>query len=88
MIKYIYSVRDVKTGYGPLMLFDNDAVAMRAFAVSVGQTDSLMHWCPADYQLFCVGAFDDTTGALHTDPDMPRHVCDAVDFVVKDGDVK
>ena len=81
MIKYIYSVRDVKTGYGPLMIFDNDPVAVRSFGVTVNQPDSLIHWCAADYQLYCVGTFDDDTGCILVEPDMPRHVADAPDLL-------
>jgi hypothetical protein len=77
MIKNVYSVRDCKSGFGPLMLQDNDAVAMRAFSVTVRQADSLMHWCAPDYALYCVGSFDDDTGLFHS-LEVPKHICDAV----------
>lgn len=77
MIKNVYSVRDCKSGFGPLMLQDNDAVAMRAFSVTVRQADSMMHWCAPDYALFCVGSFDDDTGSFHS-LEVPKHICDAV----------
>lgn len=80
MIKTVYSVRDVKSGYGPLMLFDNDPIAMRSFTVSVRQTDSLMHWCAPDYALYAVARFDDETGSAEPFP-APVHVCDAVDVL-------
>ena len=83
MIKNVYSVRDVKTGFGPLMVMDNDAVALRSFSISCQQTDSMMHWCAADYSLFAVGSFDDESGFLHP-LEVPRHIADA--FSVKDGD--
>ena len=77
MIKNVYSVRDCKSGFGPLMLQDNDAVAMRSFSVTVRQADSLMHWCAPDYALYCVGSFDDDTGLFHS-LEVPKHICDAV----------
>lgn len=77
MIKNVYSVRDCKSGFGPLMLQDNDAVAMRAFSVTVRQADSMMHWCAPDYALYSVGSFDDDTGLFHS-LEVPKHICDAV----------
>ncbi|AVA31640.1 VP5 [Gokushovirus MK-2017] len=83
MIQNVYSVRDVKTGFGPLMILQNDAVALRSFEVSCRQSDSLMHWCAADYSLFCIGSFDDESGQLNP-LDVPRHIADA--SAVKDGE--
>ena len=79
MIKSIYSVRDVKSGYGPLMMFDNDAIAMRAFSMSVNDNDSLMCHAPGDFNLYCVGNFDDDSGVVAYRQDDPRYVCAAVD---------
>lgn len=80
MIKTVYSVRDVKSGFGPLMMFDNDAVAMRSFSISVKQPDALMHWTAADFSLYAVGTFCDDSGRIEPF-DVPTHICDAVDFV-------
>lgn len=85
MVKNVYSVRDVKTGFGPLLVMDNDAVALRSFSISCQQTDSLMHWCPADYALYAVGSFDDDSGILMP-LDVPHHIADAIAVCSKDGD--
>lgn len=84
MIKEVYSVRDRKSGYGPLMLADNEAIAVRNFSVSVQQTDSLMHWCAADYSLYRTGTFDDEQGILTAEL-TPQFIVEAIDFVEKEG---
>lgn len=84
MIKNVYSVRDVKTGFGPLMVMDNDAVALRSFSISCQQTDSMMHWCAADYALYCLGDFDDESGALTCEA-VPRLIAEAVSLLEKTG---
>lgn len=79
MVKTIYSVRDAKSGYGPLMMFDNDAIAMRAFSMSVNDKNSLMYHAPGDFYLYSVGSFDDSSGVVSSVAEEPRHVCAAVD---------
>lgn len=84
MIKMIYSVKDVKSGFGPLMAFDNDPVATRAFAASVNDPSSLMCFMAKDFALYCLGSYDDDIGNLNS-TDTPALICEAID-VKKESD--
>lgn len=78
----VYCVRDEKQDlnlYGPIMLQENDGVAMRSFAHEAMKEDSIWHSHPTDFSLWCVGSYEMSCGALHAEP--PRKICDAADFV-------
>lgn len=63
----MYSIRDALVGYMTPVLESNDAIAMRNFAMALSrppESDSLMSWRPADYDLFLVARFDSETGAV------------------------
>ncbi|UPW41468.1 nonstructural protein [Dipodfec virus UA23Rod_1217] len=63
----MYSVKDHLTGFMSPVLEQNDAVAMRNFAMAcdISRSDkSLMSWKPSDYSLYRIADFDSDTGAL------------------------
>lgn len=86
MINKIYAVRDVKVGFGTPLIFQSDAIAMRAVAASARASDSMLAFAPKDFSLYRLGIYDDDTGLITCD-DVPTHISDLVDLidVSKDG---
>lgn len=64
MILKIYAVRDVKSGYGSLLLEQNDAVAMRNFYNAFVDPKSVLHNNRKDFDLLRIGEFDNETGQI------------------------
>lgn len=74
MIVRLYSVFDAKSGaFGLPFAAFNDAVAQRTIAAAMQSGDPLFAKFPADYQLYRLGAFDDSTGQLGAEA--PTAVC-------------
>lgn len=64
MIFGVYVVRDLKTGFMTPTFDINDQAAIRNFKYAVGKTDSLMHVCKSDFDLFKIGDYDSETGEI------------------------
>ena len=65
MKKCVYVVRDDLRGYiGPLSQADNDAIAMRDFAVAIQSDSGLLGRRRGDFRLYCVADFDLESGVL------------------------
>jgi len=63
MVKGVYSIFDVKTGVYNLPYFGfNEGVAVRDFIALRRDPHSTISQFPADFQLFHVADFDDTSG--------------------------
>lgn len=60
----IYSYRDKVTGFGMLMLDQNEASAIRGFTYAVNGKYDLMAFKPSDFDLYRVGKFDADTGVI------------------------
>ena len=62
---FSYSVYDVKVQiYNTPFFFPHDVHAIRAFERLRQDPQSFVSQHPDDYQLYCVGEFDDTRGRL------------------------
>lgn len=60
-----YSVYDVKALVYRVPFFAvNHAVAIRTLEQAVNDPGTLLHQHPADFKLYCVGIYDDATGAM------------------------
>lgn len=64
MIYNLYSIRDLKTSFGVPYARINDSDAIRDFQRKCMSEDEVGRAFVADYQLFRVGYFDDSTGHL------------------------
>lgn len=73
-MKYpIYCIRDVKVGFQPQLLIEqNDATAVRGFSYAINN-EGLMNYSPKDYELYKVGEFDTEKGKL--DSIIPENIC-------------
>ncbi|WGL31259.1 nonstructural protein [Dipodfec virus UOA04_Rod_845] len=63
----MYCIRDSLVGFMTPVLEQNDAVAMRSFAMacdSFRSDKSLMSWKPSDYSLYHIADFDSETGLV------------------------
>lgn len=61
----VYALRDSAANcFGALLLFRTDAMAIRALKILVQQDDNAVARNPADYELFRIGDFDDTSGMV------------------------
>lgn len=79
----LYSILDVKANmYGPIISFENDMTAIRAFSEMLisGDKNSMLALYPTDYLLFCVGSFDQKTGIVNSVP-APQHVVSGMECV-------
>ena len=65
-MRYVYCVYDKKACevLGGLVMFRNDAPAVRYFIDGIQQEGSIVHAHPEDFELLCVAEIDDrrTTG--------------------------
>ena len=86
-MKKLYTVRDVKAGYGvtlgvPAILdMPNDEYARRVLKGSCakGQKPNALNLYPEDKELWCIGEFDDLTGRIT--PCEPYMVGRAIDYI-------
>ena len=74
MILRMYSVYDIKSKiYHPPQFCHNTGHALRYFAMQFKETNSVMAQYPADFQIFEVGAYDDSTAEIQALQN-PTHV--------------
>lgn len=69
MILGIYSIRDSLSGFMTPVVEQNDAIALRNFAMACQQYPgssgaSLMRWKPDDFSFFKLGEFDTDSGII------------------------
>lgn len=64
MIFRMYSTHDSLTGFMSPILDQNDASAMRGFAMACREGKSIMTFRPEDYTLYYIADFDSNTGEL------------------------
>lgn len=84
---YFYSIRDALTGFMTPVLEQNDAVAMRNFAMACDRSSSdptLMRYRPADFFLYRLGSFDSESGVI--DPLSPPFLVCAGDSIYKEAE--
>lgn len=63
------SLFDVKAGeYSPAVCYPNEAAASRAFVALIAEGQSIPALYPADFSLFLVGTFDESSGAVQAVP--------------------
>ena len=78
----IYSIYDKKAmTYSPVMSFENEVLAVRAFEQFVLSGNNTVSQYPSDFVLCYLGEMDDNTGALTCDA-MPRQVEEAMSVIV------
>lgn len=76
----MYSLLDRKMkAFHGLMTDVNDEIARRHFVDELRSGDTLVTRYPADFDLFCVGEFDDASGVLVGSP--PRLVANVGDLL-------
>ena len=69
----IYTVRDSKAqGYLQPFFMPNVSVAIRALKDCLADSGHQFAKHPEDYDLYCIGFFDDLTGIIEAEP--PVHV--------------
>ena len=78
----IYSIYDKKAmTYSPVMSFENEVLAVRAFEQFVLAGNNTVSHYPSDFVLCYLGQMDDNTGALTCDA-MPRQVEEACSVIM------
>lgn len=84
MRHYIVSVRDLKVeSYSRPFFVNHLGEATRSFQDEVVSGDaktSMIAKHPADFQLWCLGIWDDSTGAFGSDESSPRLLAHGSDF--------
>lgn len=64
MVMFLYSIRDVKSGFGFPFSMQNDEVALRAFEAALHDSNSEMSKYPQDFEIWLIGAFNTETGDI------------------------
>ena len=64
MIKFIYSVRDVKTFFADPFVDVSDDSAIRGFCYMLKNQPNIIGFAPADFSLWKIGKFDSKTGIV------------------------
>lgn len=62
----LYSIRDVRSGFGVPSFEVNDGVAVRNFRHAVQSSFDVLKSHKSDFSLYCVGFFDTDTGLLQS----------------------
>jgi hypothetical protein len=71
MLLKIYSIFDsAASAYTQPFFMHNDALALRAFEDNVNAENNNIASHPDQFTLFCIGEYDDTSGAITSD--VPR----------------
>lgn len=60
----VYSIRDLKTTYGPLICDLNDEAAKRGFFMAIEYGQNELSKAPQDFELVHLADFDEDTGEL------------------------
>lgn len=80
MIYQVYAVRDDKAAcFAPPFFMQRDGQAVRAFSDAVNDRSTMLSRHPGDYQLYCLGRYDDNTGQFENE--LPRLIGAARDFL-------
>lgn len=64
MITGLYAIKDTKTVFWKPFVHHNDLSAQREFTNLVNSNDVLVSSNVADFELWKLGTYDDTTGAI------------------------
>lgn len=77
----IFSIKDTKVGFMNPFYLQNNAVAIREFSNGANATQpNAINTNPEDKELWCLGTFDETTGAITSDI---TFLAKAVDVIIK-----
>lgn len=83
MILRMYSVYDIKSKiYHPPQFCHNAGHALRMFQSQFSKSGSLMNEFPQDFQIFELGAYDDSNGSIEGLQN-PTCICTVADLVSK-----
>lgn len=80
----IYSIKDTKIGFMSPFYLQNDGVAIREFTNARNESaKNAVNTNPEDKELWCLGEYDDQTGAINSNV---RFVVRAEDCLIKRGE--
>jgi len=80
MVVKVFSIFDVKAkAFGSPFFMHHNGLALRAFSDLCADDKTAVFKHPEDYKLYCLGEFDDCSGALVSLP-QPEFMSNAVDF--------
>lgn len=87
MIVNAYTIYDVKSlQYHTPFFAVADGAAVRTFTDLVNDQNTMVGRHPADYRLYRIGAYDDSSGVLHPSSVL-EHIVDAASLVQKQPDI-
>ena len=77
----IYAIKDCKIGFSnSIFLKTSDELALRDFTILVNQPGTTVQMFPADFELYCVGDYDQNSGVIISDI---RFISNALSLVGK-----
>lgn len=82
MKQNLYVLRDIKANvYNPPVTADNDEVMKRMMKSAIKRKCNLTEY-PEDYQIHCIGTYDDKTAEINTEE--MRFVCNLNELMPKE----
>lgn len=84
MEKFIFCLKDTKSGFMNPVTADNEAVAVRQFSLMVNdRAGTLVSSCPQDFELYQLASFDTLSGKLSV-LDTPKFIVGGFSLVQKE----
>lgn len=64
----LYALKDVKSGFMSILVLKNDELAKRSYKNMLADpTPSLVNQNPEDFELWCLGSYDQDSGIIISD---------------------
>lgn len=80
MVTKVFGIFDVKAkNYGQPFFMSHSGLALRSFSDLVEDQKSTLNKHPADFKLYCLGEYDDCSGAFKSIN--PEFLANASDFI-------
>lgn len=80
MIYPMYSVKDIRANQFSIPRADlNQDCAKRFFAMQVNTPENMISFSPGDFELYCVGIFDEIKGSM--EGCTPEFICRGTELV-------
>lgn len=66
----LYTIKDTKAGYSTsIFACSNHASAIRLFGDTCQSEDNMLHKHPEDFELYCLGEYNDENGEINSKVD-------------------
>lgn len=86
MILNLYAIKDKYSGFMSPMIYVNNDVAKREFAMMINSNPGILNFAPGDFDLYCVGTMDNHSGRIEQ-KEVHEFICNGVEVFVNENKV-